>query len=257
MKTIGNSLYIQRGEDLTLSCEVMNKRGEPFMISRAWQNPYLVFTVASARYAQTNDVRDTYWLDLSRCYEQQLDGSAIEKPLKKFTDTIAYPLSVFSVNDAISIYGVNNGGKMEVNPDSENDVHNFLFYTVDSDGTKTFRYLQDGDGDVWIRYAFRFAKTFRTVNWPAQKYLYDAKILAGETPEECIERHLTADGLPPKPWDSETLKTLIDRMPQGEEKSQAMSMIESGAPLMPNYDVKAIILEPQNLFVETNIQGGN
>ena len=52
MKILGDDVYIQRGENWSLDFDVTNEAVEPYMILKEWQNPYLVITVAAARYSQ-------------------------------------------------------------------------------------------------------------------------------------------------------------------------------------------------------------
>lgn len=269
MKTIGNDVYIQRGEDFTLDLGITNRRGEPYMLSRAWRNPYLAVTITAARYEQRGDLRETYWLDLSSRLIELRDGSVIEEPIKRFTDTIAYPLSVFSIVDVISIYGQGAGGKMVLDKSSDNDVMNFLFFTVDEDGTRVFKYLAGytltGDAgeltdyeEVWKEYSFNIVKSFDTSNWVEQKYLYDAKILAGDTIDERIAAVLNQEdkSVPAQPWTDEQRLSLVESLDSVEEKENILYAIEEGTPLVQDYDTKVIILDPSNLFVSTNIQGG-
>lgn len=275
MRTVGNNVYIQRGEDFTLDLRVQNRRGEPYMLARAWRNPYLAITVTAARYEQEGDFRETHWLDLSTRWVEQQNGSVVAQPIKRFTDTVAYPLSVFSIIDAISIYGVGAGGKMVLDPESENDVKNFLFFTTSQDGTRTFKYLESysttGDPanlsdytEIWKTYSFNVVKTFNTNSWTEQKYLYDAKILAGDTVDERIINVLTQEGTPivsigpldPNDWTDEIRDYLVTFIKSEAERENITFARKEGLPLVPQYDTKTIILEPHNLFVASNIQGG-
>ena len=261
MRTIGNDVYIQRGEDFSLDLSITNRLGEPYMLPLAWTNPYLAITVTAARYEQKGDFRETYWLDLNRRYVEQEDGQVVQEAIKRFADTVAYPLpgQTFSLTDVISTY-VNNG-KMTVNdPTNLKDVKNFLFFTVNQRGERTFKYLVDytySDEDfteTWKPYSFRFVKVFRTKSWTEQKYLYDAKVLAGESVHEHVQRALVQAGISVDI--DEPLKQQIDKMPDGADKENTLWAYEYGMPLMPDYDTKTIVLEPQNLFVSANIQGG-
>ena len=265
MRTIGNDVYIQRGEDFTLDLSVKNEDGDPYMIFSGWTNPYLAITVTAARYEQPGDFRVTYWLDLARRWVQQVDGQLVQEPIKRFVETKAYPLSIFSVQDAVNIYGVSNGGRMVLDKNSDYDVTNYLFFTIASDGTKTYRFVKDytfADGQVtrelWEDYEFRIFKSFKTNRWTEQRYLYDAKILAGQLVPNFVKEELLTQDIEtePLPWDEEYLADRIEQIEDDTARIEAGWAYLNGWPLMPGYDVKTLVLEPRNLYVSANIQGG-
>lgn len=92
MKKIGNEIYVQRGENWSLDFNITNKKGDPYMLLKEWNNPYLAITVTAARYEQEGDFRQTYWLDLNNRWVEKNDGTTVLEPIKKFMSTEALPL---------------------------------------------------------------------------------------------------------------------------------------------------------------------
>lgn len=260
MKVLGNDIYIQRGEIWTLDFQVSNEKGDPFMLFKYWQNPYLAITVTAARYEQEGDFRETYWLDLDNEYIEQPDGSVELQEMKRFISTEALPLPGWSIRDAINLYGTSAGGKMVLDPTSDFDITNYLFYVDENnDGNRVYRYLRtyvDNDNDldeVWEDYDFRVIKSFNTKSWIEQGYLYDMKILSGQT---VIERISELIGEDVSNLNDDIVREKIEQIEDEAEREKMRELYDSGAPLMPDYDTRALILQPTNLYVSANIQGG-
>lgn len=246
MKIVGKEIYIQRGEIWSLDFDITNDKGDPYMLFNRWTNPYLVITIATATYKQEGDFRKVYWLDLSESYIEQSDGTFVLTDIKKFISTEALYLEEFTVEDVLDKYG----GKIVEDPTSDFDISNYLFY-IDpvADGNRTYKYF---DGENWVDYNFRIIKQFVTNDWLGQGYLFDIKIIAGESVKEHIAGILGIDA----DWlDSET-QAKIDEIEDEVEKAKIQDLYDSGVPLMPNYDTKSIILQPTKLYVSTDIQGG-
>lgn len=383
MKILGNDVYIQRGETWSLDFDVTNAKGDPFMLFKAWQNPYLAITVTAARYAQKGDFRRTWWLDLKKRYVEQVDGSFVQMPMKMFIGTEALPIDNFSIADVIATYGKSNGGRIVIDKDSDFDVTNYLFFVdAKSDGNKVYKYVSDytvgptyrlmfqewsddatytsGDlvlymstiycvtatttagetpvsddgtpnphfiamnvdifftvdapyersniysaGDVviynndvyvvnkrtrnaptanadWIRlnstsyaqvdngvvsetweeYNFRVVKQFDTKEWTEQRFLFDIKVLAGQSVVENIYAVLEQEGDDMSDvgdlneWSDQQIQSYINQISDKATREELQAIYDSGMPLMPSYDTKALILEPTNLYVSSNIQGG-
>lgn len=283
MKTLGNEIYIQRGENWTLDIEVKNEQGDPYMMFLDWKNPFVAITVASARYQQKGDFRRTWWLDMNKKQVQTLDGQLIEKDIKRFIETQALYVEEFDTDEIMSKYGANTGnGHVLINPDSPFDIKNYLFYTdVHGDGNKIYKYITHYNLDInrqiadrgtgifvegieileedvdWEEYNFRIVKQFRTQDWVEQGYLFDIKLLSGITTKEYIRNILITQGeeVPDLPWtDAETVEQ-IKRITDKKTKKIAQNLFESGQPLAPDYDTKNLILNPTNLIVSANIQG--
>ena len=269
MKMIGNEVYIQRGETWSLDFAVTNDKGHPYVVLKNWPNPYLAITVAAALYEQRGDFRETYWLDLSKRYVEKADGSATLEDLKTFisAEVLSLP-NGFYVEDAIIYYGTANGGKIVLDDTSDFDIKNFLFFTDPfSDGNYVYKYVKsyklDRYGNVteeeWAEYDFRIIKQFTTKNWMEQGYLFDIKVLAGESVQEHLKGILDVQRVSTKAfdkWTNEDWENYIAKINDRETRAEMQQLYDDGAPLMPTYDTKSLLLEPTPIYVSVNIQGG-
>lgn len=256
MRMIGNDVHIQRGETWSLDFAVRNAKGDPFMLFKEWQNPYIAITVTAALYEQIGDLRETYWLDLSDRWVEQVDGSMVLEPIKKFIATEALYLGAFEVDEAINNYGLSNGGDIVRDPNSDFYVGNYLFF-IDpkDDGNRIYKYFDgydDNDDEIWVDYDFRVIKAFDTREWIEQSYWYDIKLLAGESVDEHLARLLNIDV---DDWTDEEMLELINSLPDENDRNEMLKYYESGVPLMADYDAKVLILEPTRIYVSANIQG--
>lgn len=282
MKMIGNEVHIQRGETWSLDFAVTNQKGHPYVVLENWPNPYLAITVTAALYEQRGDLRETYWLDLKQKYEEQGDGSMVLKPLKTFASSeVLWLANGFYVMDAIIDYGVDNGGKIVLDPNSDFDITKFLFFTDPfSDGNYVYKYVKsynlDENGDLayredeygneiedveWAEYDFRIVKQFTTKNWTEQGYLFDIKVLAGESVQEHLMGILDVQRVTYKdpntePWSNEDWEAYINMIEDEALRKEMQELYDEGAPLMPTYDTKSLLLEPTPIYVSVNIQGG-
>jgi hypothetical protein len=256
---VGNEIYLQRGETFSLDFAVRNAKGDPFMIFQKWTNPYLAITVSAALYEQEGDYRETYWLDLNNRYVERADGSVVLEPIKKFIATEALYLSVFNADEAIRNYGIANGGKMTTDSTSDFYIGNYLFFVDENDdGNRVYKYYNgedDNGDDIWVDYDFRVIKAFDTKSWMEQSYLYDIKLLAGESVREHLAV-ITGTTEPDDGWSDAEIKEIIDNITDDDVRAEMLEYYESGMPLMLTYDTKALILEPTRIYVSVNIQGG-
>ena len=117
----------------------------------------------------------------------------------------------------------------------------------------------DNDSDldeVWEDYDFRVIKSFNTKSWIEQGYLYDIKILSGQTVKERIAELSLSEDEDVNAWSDDTTRAEIAKISDADTRKNILDLYESGAPLMPDYDTRALILQPTNLYVSANIQGG-
>ena len=323
MKTLGNDIYIQRGEIWSLDFEVVNEKNDPYMLFSEWKNPYLAITVTAARYEQKGDFRKTWWLDMNNRWVEQEDGTFVFEPIKRFISTEAMFVTSHTIDQVQTEYP---------NIAIEN-ITNYLFYTdPNGDGKRIYKYYYiypappegwtQGDpwpttegyplpptgwaqgspwptdyppvptpppddwtignpwptteghpaapddwtiGDpwpeyeIWKDYNFRVIKQFNTRDWVEQNYLFDIKILSGESIEENIFNTLTRQGatnIPALPWANEVTIAQMKRISDKKVYKELLELFESGQPLMPNFDTKSLVLYPTKLTVSANIQGG-
>lgn len=268
MKILGNEVHIQRGETWSLDFTVKSSEGHPLVILKNWPNPYLAISVATGIYEQPDDYRETYWLDLNRRYVEKSDGSIALENSKRFISTEALWLEHgFIVEDIIDKYGTKAGGKIVLDPESDFDVTNFLFFCDPYlNGNNIYRYIESykvvGEDieAVWVDYDFRVIKEFTTTHWIEQKYFYDIKILAGESVQEYLVGILNTQGIVDiktlAEWSNEDWEHYISLIEDDVRRDEVIALYEEGAPLMPAYDTKTLLLEPTPIYVSANIQGG-
>lgn len=268
MKIIGDDIYIQRGETWSLDFDVNNDKGDPYMLFLHLENPYIAITVAAARYEQRGDLRTTYWLDMNKLLVQQQDGSFVSEARKRFISTEALYADSFDTDadDLIATYGIANGGMMVVDATSDYDVTNYLFYIdANNDGERVYKYIKSytlsgtrATSLVWETYDFRIVKYFTTKTWMEQGYLFDIKLLAGESVKEHIARLIdpSADLTSVNDWSDTYTQQQINLITDEKARAEMQDLFDDGVPLMPDYDIKSLILEPTNLYVSANIQGG-
>ena len=271
MKRVGNDFYIQRGETFVLDFAVTNKKGDPLMIPVIFKNPYLIITVTSARYSQNGAIRENHWLNLSERI-QFLDGEkdtdkVVYEEIKKFIVTEALPVDVFDVDDILKLYrdtGISD------NQQSEFGIDKFLFFTTDDTGKNIYKYVEsfkqelvEGQitytDEVWKDYDFRVLKEFVTSDWTEKDYIMDIKLVDGETLYEFVESVLKSEGNIENVTDiltDEQLSDCIDMIEDEDTRNYARRVLESGAPLMPNYNTKLVISKNMHVYVSADTQEG-
>lgn len=270
MKMIGNEVYIQQGETWSLDFSVSTEKGHPYTILKILQNPYMVITVTSARYKQEGDYKEIYWLDLDKRLVENSDGQTVLESLKRFISNEALFLEStdFSIANAIATYGdPSKGGNMVVNPESDFDVKNYLFFTDEnSDGNYIYKYVDSYDyvngvatNEVWKEYDFRVIKQFDTTNWIEQSYLFDIKIVSGESLQEYLIGILSSQNTTHKSadlWTSDDWETYIASVRDVDIRDEINTLYEAGIPLKSDFDTNTVILNPTMIHVGGNLQGG-
>lgn len=273
MKRIGDDVYIQRGENFTLDFQVADELGSPFIVLKAWSNPYLAITVTAARYEQEGDMRQTFWLDLDHYYVENENGQLTLQPMKRFySSKPLYLPRTFSTTDVARYYGsfVDTSDSTK-----DNYVSNYLFYIdKNADGNREYRYfngLDRSNNEIWVKYDFRVITSFDTKDWYEQRYLYDMKVLEGQSVNEYLLAVLNSEGQEvyvnteitpqesitnPNGWSDETVRINIERVLDEEIKETITKLVDQNVPLMMSYETKALLLPPSNLYVSANIQGG-
>ena len=217
MKSLGNSILINRGETFTLSRNVLNDFGEPYILSKYWQNPHLLITVSSNLYHVRNRYIKHYWLDLS-------DYPSFENTVAEFIEDL--------------------GGDL---PDGYN-ADTSVFYTIDESGDKEFWYW---DGSEFKPYQFVFHKTFYhsdTVTWVESFYNYEIRLVSGTSMNYYLTNEfmrLYPEATPPE--DNATLWLEIAKV----EPSLVKDIVYTAA--LVNYNVNDILLRPSKIIVKTTI----
>lgn len=269
MKSLGTDLYVQRGEIKSFDFDVRTAKGDPLMVFNGWQNPFLVITISSNLYKQTDDKNIVYWLDLDRRIVEKEDGSYTHEntPFKRFSSMEPLYLETFSVDEAKAKYP-----KIILNTESDSllEIKNFLFFTdPNGDDNRIYKYvtayellndLSIPESEEWADYGFRIIKQFHTDDLVEQGYFYDLKIVAGQTVQEYIAGILHGQGIEGMnavtgmPWDETAAQSYIDLISDSTIRAEVQSLFDSGVPLMPHHDTVMSLLTPSNLFVSADIQ---
>lgn len=258
MKTLGDDIYLQRGEILSLDFDVRTPKGDPLMIFQHWKNPYLVITFSSNLYEQREELNVTYWLDLDKRIIERSDGT-FENELvsfKRFISMEALYLETFSIDEALANYT-----NIVVDETSPYDVKNYLFYTdPNHDDNRIYKYVTAyvaGEGGIisqtWEEYGFRIIKQLRTDNFVEQGYLYDLKVVSGETVQEYIAG-LCGEDIEGSPWTDTETQEHIDSISDLTVREEMQTLFDSGVPLMPTYDTVLPLQKPAKLFIGADMQ---
>lgn len=170
MERLPIRLKATRGSLFSLDFNISNSKGDPFMIYKDDVNPRLVFTVSAARYKENSEIRDSYYVDLSKQYIVS-DGALTDVDAKKFASTEAFYTDDFLYATINMLYP----GIFSNDPTDDNYYGNYLFY-ANVNGKKEYKYY---DGTNWVNYNFRIIQHFDTKNWVEQTYLLQVKYTDG------------------------------------------------------------------------------
>jgi hypothetical protein len=154
MKLRGKEIIVHRGETFTLDMNIKNRDGSPFIIDKTIINPYLLISVSSSKYSQSNRYLSNWWLDLSH--------------IKKFSSTIPVKIDEFA-QDRLAA--------------DEGDGEHTYVYT---DGKGNYKYW---DGSNFIDYSLRVVKAFvynETKEWVSRSYDYSVTFIAGSKSYEYL-----------------------------------------------------------------------
>lgn len=260
MRMVGNDIYIQRGETFAIDFRLKNDKGQPLVLLNRWKHPYIIITIGSTLYTQEGRQSDSYWLDVSEKLVQTKDGtlSVVETP------TFISMKALFAQDFDFSVLKEQYKNNSQINfDDQDNDfwVGNYLFYRdADNDGNYEYAYLKSHsvNCDVWQNYDFRIVKQFDTRDWDAARYLYDIKIVSGQTLQEYITNILAGRGIDvlTSEWTDAEMDTYINEIADSDLRAEVRSMYDQRLPLVNTYDTECQILSQQNIYVNTNVQKG-
>ena len=149
----GQEMTIHRGETFTIDRLIVNRDNSPFIVSSEYKNPYILITVASAKYSQENRYLVNWWLNLEN--------------LPRFTNTVVKEIS-----------SVNN-----MNEFAEDEPLEFVYHDKK---TGKYQYLKEysvGETAMFEDYEFRIIHSFPhniTKDWVEQTYFYSIRLVAGQ-----------------------------------------------------------------------------
>ena len=163
MYSLGNDVYVTRGEAWTYDSLIINKDGSPYVVSNQYPNPYFLFKMASVNYEVNERFYDEIW-----CPIPAASTFYCSKPyeLKSFpTDFTVSDLPV-EVQQEIQQKGLT--------------AANYAVYFVEEGGVKTYK---QWTGTEWKDYSCPFILAFMsadTKKWKAQSYLYKLAVVSGQ-----------------------------------------------------------------------------
>lgn len=217
MQLRGKEIIVHRGETFTLDMSIKNRDGTPFIIDKELSNCYLLFSISSSKYTQSNRYLKNWWLDLAN--------------VPKFNSTIPVKIAEFTYNNLAA--------------DDEGYAY---VYVSTEDGVTKYKYW---DGAKFVDYDFRIKKTFLntdTDNWSEKSYVYSLSFVSGSDSKDYLTKKWDASwGTMPESFESawrlattknpDILKTLPDSRP------------------IYNYSTVLVFIEPSKLTVLSDIRG--
>lgn len=268
MKVYNNEITVYRGETFTIDKTVVNKDDSPYIVSKKLTSPFVLISVSSSLYKQTNRYVKNWWLDASRMHRfyntRAIKAVTINEgvitPWTTFDGQTTLPTD-YAVDDAVDVavdYQFTT---------TENTYYYFtetVFYVEDANGNKEYRYFKfdsyDPDASVhiytgtYVPYKFRIVKTFLqddTTKWVEQSYLYGIRFIAGQRMLDYLRGLCDIRSITYLPTDSTT--TLYEMLVAA---GQSFSADFSPNAVMGHYDVDTPILIPTKLSVLSAIYGG-
>lgn len=174
MNTLGNDVYVTRGESWTYDATIVNNDGSPYIVSNQYPNPYYLFKLSSDLYKINNRYYEEIWCPI--------DANATfycSEPLQLTEFPVAFTTS--DLSEAAQNDIENSQGKLTL-------ANYAVYYVVDTDGNNVYkRWIIDtedkANGGRWEDYSCNFRLAFMsrdTVNWTAQTYTYKLDVVSGE-----------------------------------------------------------------------------
>lgn len=216
MRTLGTTIEVNRGEVFTLSREIVDVSGVPYILPKL-TNPYLMITITSGVYSQDGMYEKNYWLSLA---------------------------SYMFFDDVTPVY------QPDVTGDFPPLEKNRVYYTMDGEGNKTY-YYYDETTQKYIPYSFVFTKLFLnndTREWIEGIYRYQFKIASGQLSIDWLTNiyksvYKTIVNIP---TDKHTLAKQICKV-----RPDLLRNVDWEAPIV-NYWTKDILRQPHKLVVRNN-----
>lgn len=176
MNTLGNDVYVTRGESWTYDATIVNNDGSPYIVSNQYPNPYYLFKLSSDIYKINNRYYDEIW-----CPINAGDTFYCSEPLQ--LTEFSNPFNLALLGDVI---------KQEISDKGLTADNYAVYYVVDTDGNRIYKKWISADkpneetGNIpgrWEDYSCNFRLAFMsrdTVNWTAQTYIYKLDVVSGE-----------------------------------------------------------------------------
>nr|DAD77507.1 MAG TPA: hypothetical protein [Podoviridae sp. ctaNW81] len=163
MYSLGNDVYITRGEAWTYDSLIVNKDGSPYVVSNQYPNPYFLFKMASVNYQVNERFYDEIWCPIpatSTFYRSE------PYELTSFLDDFSVSDLPAEIQQEIQQKGLT--------------AANYSVYFVEEGGVKIYK---QWTGTEWKDYSCPFILVFMsadTKKWKAQSYLYKLAVVSGQ-----------------------------------------------------------------------------
>ena len=249
MQVRNNEITVTRGEDWTMSKLIVNKDSSPYIVSSELINPYWLITIK-----RTDDYNNSYvynkWLDLS-----SLPRFKVTQPLN-IND---YGRSFFEPMPTLPFLDLDENGVSDFTGDETSGYSNIaIFYEKGENGVISYKYWEynnnekDDFSGKWVDYSCPIITSFFnsvTKDWVEQNYLYQIRLLSGQTTHEYISFLASYLGV-----DSDgSLEDLYDAI--AKKDNSLIKDVDLSRPLY-TIDTNLTILEPTRLTVKLNLNGG-
>ncbi len=163
MYSLGNDVYVTRGEAWTYDSLIVNKDGSPYIVSNEYPNPYFLFKMSSVNYEVNERYYDEIWCPIPAA--------------NTFYRSEPYELTSFL--DDFSASDLPAEIQQEIQQKGLTAANYAVYYIVEN-GVKIYKIWT---GTEWKDYTCPFILAFMsadTKKWKAQTYLYQLKIVSGE-----------------------------------------------------------------------------
>ena len=163
MYSLGNDVYVTRGEAWTYDSLIVNKDGSPYIVSNQYPNPYFLFKMASVNYQVNERFYDEIWCPIPST--------------STFYCSEPYELSSFP--DDFSASDLPAEIQQEIQQKGLTAANYAVYYIVEG-GVKIYK---QWTGTEWKAYSCPFILAFMSADtklWKAQSYLYKLAVVSGE-----------------------------------------------------------------------------
>ena len=183
MRMNGNEITIQRGEAFTIDKVLINEDGSPYIVPYDIYDARLVLRISNSkyqtdkRYVKEYTIRDFERLETEMTVNlKEILSSPSGEPCypNGFSDIVGLtPVTADTFEGMCVAAGWYNGQYIYFTP---GDV---VFYVIDQNGKRHYKYWPDYDSEGWEDYEFRFIISFPstdTLQWVAQTYYWSLTV---------------------------------------------------------------------------------
>lgn len=276
MKSYNNELVVNRNEEFTMSKQLLNKDGSPYILPLLDNTAYFLITVSNSRYEQQYRYVYRKWLDFSS--------------MPRFKITTAINIADITYNASgepggtfdnittrnerhISIPGLPSIEELCIG--YSGTYPSMIFYDIDAvyyednEGIRTYKYAtvvgnQETGTLVWHDYNAPIITTTFTTDvtskWVEQNYFYSIQLVSGQSTVDYLQTLCSLNNISYVQYSDydgtyeEYIKELYDKL------------VAAGVTFDKNFDYNMLIaipfatckpiLEPTKIKVVSNLEGG-